>query len=143
MGMDLTILSMFGVVALTGVVVNDSLVMVDYVNRKRDAYGEILVAVRKSGVARFRAIILTSLTTFAGLAPLVFFEKSVQAQFLVPMAISLGFGVMFATVVTLVLVPAGYIILEDLKGAWQWLYGKGVNHAQSSSSKQCFEADKI
>ena len=123
MGMELTILSMFGVVALTGVVVNDSLVMVDFVNRNRKKYDKLLDAVRVSGVARFRAIILTSLTTFAGLSPLVFFEKSVQAQFLVPMAISLSFGVMFATLVTLVLVPAGYMILEDVKAAWHWLYG--------------------
>ncbi|MDG2215025.1 MAG: efflux RND transporter permease subunit, partial [Verrucomicrobiota bacterium] len=123
MGMDLTILSMFGVVALTGVVVNDSLIMVDYVNRNRNKYGSLMEAVRMSGVARFRAILLTSLTTFAGLAPLIFFEKSVQAQFLIPMAISLAFGVMFATAVTLVLVPAGYIILEDVKAYWHWLYG--------------------
>ena len=125
MGMELTILSMFGVVALTGVVVNDSLVMVDFVNRNREKYDKLLDAVRVSGVARFRAIILTSLTTFAGLTPLVFFEKSVQAQFLVPMAISLSFGVMFATLVTLVLVPAGYMILEDIRMTWYWLYGRG------------------
>ena len=124
MGMELTILSMFGVVALTGVVVNDSLIMVDFVNRNREKFDNLLDAVRVSGVARFRAIILTSLTTFAGLSPLVFFEKSVQAQFLVPMAISLSFGVMFATLVTLVLVPSGYMILEDMRAAWNWLYGK-------------------
>ena len=76
-----------------------------------------------SGVTRFWAILLTSLTTFAGLAPLVFFEKSVQAQFLIPMAVSIGFGVMFATLVTLVLVPSLYMILEDLRASWQWLYG--------------------
>jgi multidrug efflux pump subunit AcrB len=66
---------------------------------------------------------LTSLTTFAGLTPLVFFEKSVQAQFLIPMAVSIGFGVMFATLVTLVLVPSLYMILEDIRASWQWLYG--------------------
>ena len=97
--------------------------MVDFVNRNRPKYSSLMEAVRASGIQRFRAILLTSLTTFAGLAPLVFFEKSVQAQFLVPMAISLSFGVMFATVVTLVLVPAGYMILEDTKRAWFWLYG--------------------
>jgi multidrug efflux pump subunit AcrB len=123
LGMDMTILSMFGVVALTGVVVNDSLVMVDFVNRNRPKFKNLIDAVRVSGVARFRPIWLTSLTTFAGLTPLVFFEKSVQAQFLIPMAISLGFGVMFATTVTLVLVPSLYMILEDLRGAWRWLYG--------------------
>jgi multidrug efflux pump subunit AcrB len=123
MGMELTILSMFGVVALTGVVVNDSLVMVDFVNRNRPKFSNLIDAVRVSGVARFRAIWLTSLTTFAGLTPLVFFEESVQAQFLIPMAVSLSFGVMFATLVTLVLVPALYMILEDLRSTWQWLYG--------------------
>ena len=123
MGMELTVLSMFGVVALTGVVVNDSLVMVDFVNRNRPKHDKLIDAVRVSGVARFRAILLTSLTTFAGLTPLVFFEKSVQAQFLIPMAVSIGFGVMFATLVTLVLVPSLYMILEDLRASWQWLYG--------------------
>mgnify|MGYP001040971041 CR=1 FL=1 len=123
MGMELTVLSMFGVVALTGVVVNDSLVMVDFVNRNRPKHEHIIDAVRVSGVARFRAIMLTSLTTFAGLTPLVFFEKSVQAQFLIPMAVSIGFGVMFATLVTLVLVPSLYMILEDIRASWQWLYG--------------------
>jgi multidrug efflux pump subunit AcrB len=124
MGMELTILSMFGVVALTGVVVNDSLVMVDFVNRNRPKFTDLIDAVRVSGVARFRAIWLTSLTTFAGLTPLVFFEESVQAQFLVPMAVSLSFGVIFATLVTLVLVPSLYMILEDLRTSWRWLYGK-------------------
>ena len=141
MGMDLTILSLFGVVALTGVVVNDSLVMVDFVNRNRRQYPNLLEAVRVSGVQRFRAILLTSLTTFAGLAPLVFFEKSVQAQFLVPMAISLSFGVMFATVVTFVLVPAGYMILEDIKTAWNWLYGNGVEG--SSKSDQAIQVNHL
>ena len=76
-----------------------------------------------SGVTRFRAILLTSLTTFAGPTPLVFFEKSVQAQFLIPMAVSIGFDVMFAALVTLVLVPLFYMILEGLRVSWQWLYG--------------------
>ena len=96
-----------------------------------------------SGVARFRAILLTSLTTFVGLAPLVFFEKSVQAQFLVPMAISLSFGVMFATVVTLVLVPAGYIILEDIKSSWDWLYGSQKPARAEDSCEQGFEIHNI
>ena len=115
MGMDLTILSMFGLVALTGVVINDSLVMVDYINRVRDRGEPVGVAVRAAGEARFRAILLTSLTTFAGLTPLLL-ERSVQAQFLVPMAISLAFGVLFATGITLVLVPVLYSVLEDLRG---------------------------
>jgi multidrug efflux pump subunit AcrB len=114
MGMDVTILSGFGVVALTGVVVNDSLVMVDYVNRKRSIGLKEMEAARQAGMSRFRPIILTSLTTFAGLTPLLL-EKSLQAKFLVPMGISLGFGVIFATVITLILVPAMYLILEDIR----------------------------
>jgi multidrug efflux pump subunit AcrB len=114
MGMDVTILSGFGVVALTGVVVNDSLVMVDYVNRKRGIGLSEMESARQAGMARFRPILLTSLTTFAGLTPLLL-EKSLQAKFLVPMGISLGFGVIFATVITLILVPAMYLILEDIR----------------------------
>ena len=114
MGMDLTILSMFGIVALSGVVVNDNLVMVVYINRFRDQGGKLMDAVREAGVARFRPILLTSLTTFVGLVPLIL-EESVQAKFLIPMATSLAFGVVFATTISLLLVPAGYLVLEDLK----------------------------
>jgi len=118
MGMDLTILSMFGIVALSGVVVNDNLVMVVYINRFRDRGGKLADAVRQAGVARFRPIILTSLTTFVGLIPLIL-EKSVQAKFLIPMATSLAFGVLFATSISLLLVPAGYLVLEDFKGLFR------------------------
>ena len=114
MGMSLTILSMFGLVALTGVVVNDSLVMVDFINRNRKTRAELHIAVRQAGVARFRPILLTSLTTFLGLFPLMM-ERSMQARFLIPMAISLAFGVVFATFITLVLVPAGYMVTEDIR----------------------------
>ena len=114
MGMDLSVLSFCGMVALTGVVVNDSLILVDYVNRNVRAKVPLYKAVRTAGVARFRPIILTSLTTFAGLTPLLL-ETSVQAQVLIPMAVSLGFGVLFATVITLFIVPCSYTILEDIK----------------------------
>ena len=114
MGMDLTILSMFGIVALTGVVVNDSLVMVDFINRRRKNGNPLQMAIREAGVSRFRPILLTSVTTFAGLTPLLL-ERSLQAQFLVPMAVSLGFGVVFATFITLILVPVLYHILEDIR----------------------------
>ncbi len=106
--------SMIGIVALTGVVVNDSLVMVSYVNENRAAGVPLMRAVREAGIARFRPILLTSLTTFAGLTPLMM-ERSVQAQFLIPMAISLAFGVIFATAISLVLVPALYVIMEDFR----------------------------
>jgi multidrug efflux pump subunit AcrB len=123
LGMDLTIMSMFGVVALTGVVVNDSLVMVDFINRRRDSGSSVRDAIREAGGARFRPILLTSVTTFAGLSPILF-EKSLQAQFLIPMATSLGFGVLFATFITLILVPVLYNILEDLLDLVYRLMGK-------------------
>jgi multidrug efflux pump subunit AcrB len=113
MGMSLSVLSVVGMVALTGVVVNDSLVLVDYVNRRRREGIDMHTAVRRAGAARFRAILLTSITTFAGLTPMLL-ERSLQARFLIPLAVSLAFGVVFSTVVTLVLVPSGYLILEDL-----------------------------
>ncbi|MBF0279735.1 MAG: efflux RND transporter permease subunit [SAR324 cluster bacterium] len=112
MGMDLTIMSLMGMLALTGVAVNDSLVLVDYINRRRRQGGSLLEAVNSAGVARFRPVMLTSLTTFAGLAPLIF-DSSTQAQFLIPMAVSLGFGVLFATLATLIVIPINYLILED------------------------------
>ena len=116
LGMDLTIMSMFGLVALTGVVVNDSIVLVDFVNKARAAGTDIFTAVVDSGLQRFRPILLTSLTTAAGLTPLVL-EKSVQAKFLIPMAVSLGFGVILSTFTTLLLVPALYLVLDDLRRA--------------------------
>ncbi len=125
MGMNLSIMSYMGMLALVGVVVNDSLVLVDYVNRRRREGTELFTAVRTAGVARFRAVILTSLTTFFGLIPLIF-EKSTQAQFLIPMAVSLGFGILFATCITLVLIPVNYLVLEDIKG----LFSKKAREAQ-------------
>ncbi len=114
-GMALSILSLVGIVALTGVVVNDNLVLVDFVNRSRAAGRTIFEAVHQAGVARFRPILLTSLTTFFGLLPMLM-EKSVQAQFLIPMAATLGFGVMFSSFISLLLVPSLYLVLEDVKG---------------------------
>jgi len=114
MGMTLSISSILGMLALTGVVVNDSLVLVDYINRRRREGMGLHEAVRRAGNARFRPILLTSLTTFAGLLPLMF-EKSTQAQFLIPMAVSLGYGILFATLLSLVLVPVSYLVLEDIK----------------------------
>ncbi len=116
----LSLLSLLGIIALTGVVVNDSLVLVDFINKHRQHGERLLDAVRLAGRARFRPILLTSVTTFAGLVPILL-ERSLQAQFLIPMATSLGFGVLFATFITLLLVPALYLVLEDVKrlfGAW-------------------------
>jgi multidrug efflux pump subunit AcrB len=116
-------LSIFGIMALTGVVVNDSLVLVDFINQKRREGMDVEEAVRISGVRRFRPIFLTSITTFAGLMPLMF-DRAIHAQFLKPMAVSLGFGILFATAITLFLIPTAYLALEDLKGLfrpiWRW-----------------------
>ncbi|MGO4892436.1 efflux RND transporter permease subunit [Flavobacterium sp. W21_SRS_FM6] len=114
MGMDLTIMSLLGMLALIGVVVNDSLVLVDFINKKRSEGLPLMEAVASAGVVRFRPIMLTSLTTFIGLMPLLF-EKATQAQFLIPMAVSLGFGIIFATFITLLMVPVNYVLLEKLK----------------------------
>ena len=133
--LNVSMMSMFGLVALTGVVVNDSLIMVDFINRARSVHSDVgrmarqagggladrqqfestglYLAVREAGVNRFRPILLTSLTTFFGLAPLMW-NKSFDAAFMVPMAVSLGFGVLFATLITLILVPTLYTILDDV-----------------------------
>ncbi|WP_188149557.1 efflux RND transporter permease subunit [Teredinibacter waterburyi] len=112
-GMDLSMPSIFGIFAVVGVVVNDSLVMVDYVNRARERGETIIDAVLHAGQKRFRAIMLTSLTTFIGLIPIMS-ETSLQAKIVIPMAVSLSFGVLIATLVTLVLVPCLYIIGDDM-----------------------------
>ena len=124
LGMAVSVLSICGIIALSGVVVNDSLIMVDFVNRARKEGMSLMDAAISAGTQRFRAIILTSLTTFMGLMPIVF-ERSLQAQVVIPMAISLAFGILFATVITLLLVPALYLILNDLKSVF-----KGRKHAQ-------------
>nr|VFJ77839.1 MAG: Multidrug efflux pump subunit AcrB [Candidatus Kentron sp. FW] len=123
MGINLSIMSIAGLLALSGVVVNDSLVLVDYINRRRREGTPLIDAVRIAGIARFRPILLTSLTTFVGLLPLLF-DRSTQAQFLIPMAVSLGFGILYATLLTLFLVPVGYLILEDGRGMFGRILGR-------------------
>lgn len=115
MGLDLSMVSGFGLVALTGIVVNDSLIMVDVIQRHNQEASSLTEVVILAGTKRFRPIILTTLTTFFGLMPIIF-EQSVQAQFLMPMALTLGVGVVFATAITLVLVPVVYMVLEDVRG---------------------------
>ncbi len=113
MGWDLVFFSLLGMVALSGVVVNDSLLLVSFINRERDTGVPLAVAVRTAGMKRFRAIFLTSATTFMGLAPLMF-NASEATFFAVPIAISLAFGVLVATIITLFLVPCGYLVIDDL-----------------------------
>lgn len=115
LGHDLSVISLFGIIALSGVVINDSLILMVTANNLRTTRQlSASEAISQAGTRRFRPILLTSLTTFFGLTPMIF-ETSVQARFLVPMAISLGFGILFATVIILVLLPASYLILEDLQ----------------------------
>ncbi|MGI2121662.1 efflux RND transporter permease subunit [Shewanella baltica] len=124
-GLAMSVLSLCGIVALAGVVVNDSLILVDFVNRAREQGQSVRQAAVDSGCYRFRAIILTSLTTFVGLVPIIL-ERSLQAQIVIPMATSLAFGILFSTVVTLILVPLLYIILDDVSRSssrffnWWW-----------------------
>ncbi|MBW2673616.1 MAG: efflux RND transporter permease subunit [Deltaproteobacteria bacterium] len=112
MGIDITFISLFGIVGLAGVVVNDALVLIHATNRLRREGATAHDAVTQAGTLRFRAVILTSLTTFAGLTPIIL-ERSLQAKFLIPMAVSLGYGVLVATFITLLLIPSLYLILED------------------------------
>ncbi len=113
MGYSLSVMSLFGLVAMSGVVINSSLVLIDFANRQRRDGREVFDAIHLAGIHRFRPILLTTLTTCGGLAPIIL-ETSRQARFLIPMAISLGFGVLFATCITLIMVPCLYLILEDI-----------------------------
>ncbi|GHC44368.1 efflux RND transporter permease subunit [Roseibacillus persicicus] len=119
LGFDLSLISLMGVIALSGVVVNDSIIMIDYANQLRKEKS-VFAAIREAGLRRFRPIFLTTLTTFGGLTPIIL-ERSLQAQYLIPMAISLGFGIIFATAIILVLVPCLYLSTEELKER----FGKG------------------
>ena len=134
---DLSLLSLLGIIAMSGVVVNDSLVLVERINRLRNEGMSLFEAVHVGGSQRFRAIILTSVTTFVGLVPILM-EKSLQAQFLIPMATSLAFGVLFATFITLLLVPCSYLILEDYKRFFAWWW-RGIRRLPKESEAPASE----
>ena len=119
---------MIGSVALAGIVVNDSLILVDFINRRRREGLRTVDAIIAGARARMRAILLTSITTIAGLAPLML-ERSFQAQFLIPMAISIVYGLAFATVLTLVLLPTFYLVMEDIRANVRWLLTGRWSHA--------------
>lgn len=124
MGYSMSSISMMGVIALSGVVVNDSLVLIESANRIRsDQSLSATEAIHMAGVRRFRPIILTTLTTFGGLAPMIF-ETSRQARFMIPMAISLGYGILVATAITLIVVPALYVVVDDVNRFSRWLRGE-------------------
>ncbi|MCK5888403.1 MAG: efflux RND transporter permease subunit, partial [Methylococcales bacterium] len=114
MGYGLSILSLLGIVALSGIVVNDSLVLINHANQLRREYPEkpAVEVIKMAGIQRFRPIILTTMTTFFGLVPMIL-ETSRQAKILIPMAISIGFGIVFATLITLVLIPSLYLVVDD------------------------------
>ncbi len=122
MDLPLTLLSLFGIVALSGIVVNDSILLIDFINRAIRSGVPLTRAVEQSGKARFRAVVLTSLTTVAGLLPLLL-ERSFQAQFLIPMAVSIAFGLLMATVLTLLFVPTLYVIIADIKSILMKIFG--------------------
>ena len=132
LGIDLSMMSTFGLIAAAGVVINDSLVMTDYINQRRKQGYDVKTAVLEAGCVRFRAITLTSITTFAGVLPIMF-ETSLQASFVIPMAVALGFAVLYATIVTLVLVPCLYIILLDLTRPFNWVKSKLTTHTNVES----------
>lgn len=136
MGYDISTMSFFGLIAAAGVVINDSLVMTDFVNQRRAQGYSTREAVQEAGSARFRAITLTSITTFAGVLPIMF-ETSLQAAFVIPMAIALGFAVMYATLVTLLLVPCLYLILMDIgeKLLWLWSHTFGRINSRRKAAK--------
>ncbi len=125
-GKPFSIMSVWGVVALTGILVNDAIVMLDKYNRNLAEGKNMTDAVIKAGKSRFRAILLTTITTFAGLSPLIF-ETSFQAQFLVPMAISVAFGILFSTVILLFYFPSLILYFNDIRRARLWLWNGGEN----------------
>jgi multidrug efflux pump subunit AcrB len=134
MGMSMSMFSLFGLIALAGVVVNDSLIMIDFINKAREAGVPIRQAVIESGTQRFRAIFLTSLTTAAGLAPILF-ETSMMAAFVVPAAVSLAFGIVFATIITLFLIPSLYMIQDDGFAWFSRLRGSTVDERSAPGSE--------
>jgi multidrug efflux pump subunit AcrB len=133
MGYSLSIISMMGIVALAGVVVNDALVLINWANQQRIKGMNAHDAIHGAAVRRFRPIILTTLTTFGGLAPMIF-ETSRQARFLIPMALSLGYGILFATAITLLLIPCFYIIIEDIKRLF-WIKDGVVDQVPSANTQ--------
>ncbi len=137
MGYSLSIMSLMGIVALSGVVVNDALILIDFINNKTAEGMPATEAIHAAGVRRFRPILLTTLTTFGGLAPMIF-ETSRQASFMIPMAISLGYGILFSTAITLLLVPSLCWIREDITGFFRRRFSSsreegGISESQSDS----------
>lgn len=126
MDFPISMMSLFGIIALTGVVVNDSLIMVDFINREQKLGINIIESAKRSGQKRFRAILLTTLTTFAGIIPMML-ENAMRVENFIPMAISLGFGIVFATTITLILIPCLYLVMNDVKNTISYFSLKLLN----------------
>ena len=139
LGIEVSMMSFFGIIALAGVVVNDSLILVDFVNKERAMGIPLQKAVTDAATKRFRAILLTSLTTFFGLIPIVL-ETSLQAQIVIPMAASLAFGILFATVITLFLIPSLYMILNDFTSWWREAWRQVIPGRNKARSPESVEA---
>jgi multidrug efflux pump subunit AcrB len=133
MGYSLSIISVMGIIALAGVVVNDSLVLIEYANRLRAEGMNAHDAIHAAGVRRFRPVLLTTLTTFGGLAPMIF-ETSRQARFMIPMALSLGYGILFATGIALILVPCLYVIIDTVSGRRSGAASRGARVSASETA---------
>ena len=133
LNLELTLWSFVGMVAVSGVVVNDNLVLMDYIKNQRAKGHSVFIAVCDAGKKRFRPILLTSLTTFVGLTPLIL-ETSIQAQFLIPMAVSLAFGVLFATFISLLLVPASYLLLDQFHNTSSKFFNQIRNEKSTADS---------
>lgn len=139
MGYSLSVISMMGLIALSGVVVNDALVLVEYANRQRTAGLSAYQAILSAGIRRFRPIILTTVTTFGGLAPMIF-ETSRQARFMIPMALSLGYGILFATGITLLIIPSLYLILDDIQRWVGWTHPTPAPDETPESPQKAMES---
>ena len=141
-GIDMAMFSIFGIIAAAGVVINDNLVLLDFVNRRREEGAGAVQALVDAGVSRFRPILLTSVTTFVGVLPLIA-ERSVQAQFLKPMVISLGCAVAFALFVSLLLVPALYAVGVEVGRFFKWLYNGKPRQSIGTSYSGDIQSDQI
>ena len=143
-GLVLNMPSLYGLIALTGIVVNDSIVLIDQINRNLRNGQKVYSAVYNAGISRLRPILLTSLTTAIGLAPLMA-EKSRQAQFLIPMAVSVAYGLLFGTFILLVVLPAGYLVLNRIKVLWAGLLSGSPVAPESvePAIMEIREADKL
>jgi multidrug efflux pump subunit AcrB len=141
MGMEFTIVSLFGIVALSGIVVNDSLILIDFINRTERSGVDVETAVVESGKVRFRPVLLTSITTIAGLLPILL-ERSFQAQFIIPMAVSICFGLLAATVLTLLYVPALYLIVRDVRNSVVSIFQRAEERPQLAEDSGQLAVDR-